>query len=211
MDKKYLVIGLAVLVMGGIGYTVLGSDNSKTPNTMKGSIFAIQTPSIAVVPTPVQQGARNTPQPDRDALLHSFNTATGNLAVLVNKYKAGTLLMGSCSPRAIEFSQNIETAYTSIRSLSSTLTSRDGGQQDYLSTNFTNNAAQIRNNMSAISTSITMADALLRTIDFSNASACSSLPAEVRSYVFPNANSPTGSNLTAALNQLNYAYTQLTR
>lgn len=206
MNKKILIVLAALALVGGIGYSVFSPSGEATPSTMKGSLFAVNPPSIVV-----DQRVQGVPAQNRAAMISEFNSSLANLSVVVTKYKAGALLMGSCSPRGIEFSQNVATADTATRSLISTLNTRIAGQQNYLETNFTNNAASIRSNMSAISTSITMADALLRTVDFSNASACSTLPVEVRNFVFPGVNNANGSSIISLMNAANSTYTRLTR
>ncbi len=207
MNKKILFSGVAaLLVVGGIGYSIFSQSGEATPNTMKGSLFAVNPPSIVV-----DQRVQGVAAQSRTGMINEFNSSLANLAIVVTKYKAGALLMGSCSPRAVEFSQNIATADTATRSLISTLNTRIAGQQNYLEANFTNNTASIRSNMSAISTSITMADALLRTVDFSNASACSTLPVEVRNFVYPGVNNANGSSIIWLMNAVNSTYTRLTR
>ncbi len=241
MNKKLLLIGFcALVVVGGIGYSIFGANDSSETITMKGSalnlgaVYQRATPSPAVNTPPADnaqvrlpavdqraiaaaavgnqpQRVERAPQQSRADLVGTFYSSLANLSVLVNKYKAGSLLMGSCSPRAVEFSQNIATADSTVRNATSLLASRSTGQPNYLETNFIANAAQIRNYMSAISTSITMADALLRTVDFSNASACSTVPLEVRNFVFPGLYEANGSRITRALTQLSDAYYMIPR
>ncbi len=170
MDKKYLVIGLAVLVMAGIGYTVLGSDNSKTPNTMKGSIFGLAANN--------QQGANNAIRPNavvtpvsanlRGSYLNQLVASGSSMSSLADRYSAGLGLLNKleCAQHTVPSARRTEMAglIQNIKNSSTSfgLLNQNGGLAYF---DQRANRETLSNNLGSINYALTTMNAFIQNID----------------------------------------------